>query len=72
MVTYVRLSYAVEDSTPLFLLKEWIESDTKVPAREQELLLASGKQIDSKGLLGQCFDGTSQVCCMDCYFLYIV
>ncbi|XP_034238472.1 inhibitor of nuclear factor kappa-B kinase subunit alpha [Thrips palmi] len=60
MVTYVKLSYAVEDSTPLSLLREWIENDTKVPAREQELVLANGQQIDSNGLLGQCFNGTSQ------------
>lgn len=60
MVTYVRLSYAVEDTTPLSLLREWIENDTKVPAGEQELVLASGQQIDSNGFLAQCFNGTSQ------------
>lgn len=62
MVTYARLSYAVDDSMPLSLLREWIETDTKTPAREQELALATGQQIDPNGLLGQCFNGTSQVC----------
>lgn len=61
MVTYQKLTYSVEDSTPLSMLREWIELDTRVPSRELELLLASGQQIDANGLVSQCFSSSSQV-----------
>lgn len=61
MVTYQRLSYNVADSTPLSLLREWIEADTKVPAREQELFIGTGQQIDPNGLVGQCLSINTQV-----------
>ncbi|KAE8751046.1 inhibitor of nuclear factor kappa-B kinase [Frankliniella occidentalis] len=60
MVTYERLSYVVDDTTRLSTLRKWIESDTKIPAKEQELLLAKGQQIDSDGLVSQCFTGSTQ------------
>lgn len=60
MVTYKRLSYNVVDSTPLSVLMEWIESDTKIPTKDQELLLASGQQLNTDGLVSQCLNGINQ------------
>lgn len=61
MVTYERLSYAVEDSTMLSELQEWIERDTNIPVRDQELLLGNGQRIDMHGAVSQCLNGNSQV-----------
>ncbi|KAK3918162.1 Inhibitor of nuclear factor kappa-B kinase subunit alpha [Frankliniella fusca] len=60
MVTYEILSYNVDHTTKLSTMRKWIESDIKVPAKELELLLAKGQQIDPDGLVCQCFSGSTQ------------
>jgi len=59
---YQWFSYAYEVNTRVSEVQEWIEADTSVPVKDQQLFMAGRKPINYSGTLAESVAGVNEVC----------